>query len=147
MKFIRAIFIVMKKVTGLGGIFFKCQNPQEMKDWYAKNLGLNNDDYGSTFEWRQADGESKKGFTVWSPFPQETAYFEPSKKDFMINYRVENIEALVDQLKKDGVTIIDEIQQYDYGKFVHVLDPEGNSIELWEPKDEEYDKLGGSRTK
>jgi predicted enzyme related to lactoylglutathione lyase len=65
----------------------------------------------------------------------------------MINYRVENIEALVDQLKKDGVTIIDEIQQYDYGKFVHILDPEGNSIELWEPNDEEYDKLGGSRTK
>ena len=147
MKFISAIFIVMKKVTGIGGIFFKCQNPQEMKDWYAKNLGLNNDDYGSTFEWRQADDESKKGFTVWSPFPQDTVYFEPSKKDFMINYRVENIEDLVDQLKKDSVTIIDEIQQYDYGKFVHVLDAEGNSIELWEPNDEEYDKLGGSRTK
>lgn len=137
----------MKKVTGLGGIFFKCADPQKMKDWYAKNLGLKNDEYGTSFEWRHADHEGKKGFTVWSPFPVDTAYFEPSKKDFMINYRVADIEKLVNLLRKEGITIIDEIQQYDYGKFVHILDPEGNSIELWEPYDEEYDKLGGARTK
>ena len=122
---------------GVGGIFFKCKDPQKMKDWYAQNLGLDNSDYGTTFEWRQADDTTQKGFTVWSPFPADTAYFEPSKKDFMINYLVADIDKLVDDLRKDGVTIIDEIQRYDYGKFVHILDPEGNSIELWEPNDEE----------
>jgi predicted enzyme related to lactoylglutathione lyase len=137
----------MKKVTGLGGIFFKCNDPQKMRNWYAKNLGLNNGDHGTCFEWRQADDKAKKGFTVWSLFPCDTQYFEPSKKDFMINYRVVNIEKLVDQLKKDGVTLIDEIRPYEYGKFVHILDPEGNSIELWEPNDEKYDKIAGVRTK
>ncbi|MDB5151316.1 MAG: glyoxalase [Mucilaginibacter sp.] len=137
----------MKKVTGLGGIFFKCNDPQKMRDWYAKNLGLNNGDHGTCFEWRHADDNAKKGFTVWSLFPGDTQYFEPSKKDFMLNYRVVNIEKLVDQLKKDGVTLIDEIRPYEYGKFVHILDPEGNSIELWEPNDEKYDKIAGARTK
>jgi predicted enzyme related to lactoylglutathione lyase len=137
----------MKKVTGLGGIFFKCKDPQKMKDWYASNLGLKNDEYGTSFEWRHADDENKKGYTVWAPFPADTAYFEPSKKDFMISYRVADIDTLVDELNKAGVTIIDQIQRYEYGKFVHILDPEGNSIELWEPYDEEYDKIVGSGTK
>ena len=127
----------MKKVTGLGGIFFKCDNPQSMNEWYAKNLGLPASEYGTTFEWLQADDPSKTGSTAWCAFPKDTKYFEPSKKEFMINYRVENLATLVDQLKSDGVTIIDEIVTYDYGKFVHILDPEGNSIELWEPNDEE----------
>jgi predicted enzyme related to lactoylglutathione lyase len=122
----------MKKVTGLGGIFFKCDDPKKMNEWYAKNLGLPVDKYGTVFKWRYTDDPSKEGQTVWSPFAKDTKYFEPSKKDFMINYRVENIEELVEQLKSDGVTIIDEMQTYDYGKFVHILDPEGNSIELWE---------------
>ncbi len=122
----------MKKVTGLGGIFFKCDDPKKMNEWYAKNLGLPKEEYGTIFKWRYEDDPSKEGQTVWSPFARNTTYFEPSKKDFMINYRVENIEELVAQLKIDGVTIIDEISTYDYGKFVHILDPEGNSIELWE---------------
>ncbi|GAA3978798.1 VOC family protein [Mucilaginibacter dorajii] len=122
----------MKKVTGIGGIFFKCDDPKKMKDWYSQNLGLPVSEYGIMFKWRDADDPSKEGTTVWSPFKNDTKYFEPSKKDFMINYRVENIEALVEQLKSDGVTILDEIAVYDYGKFVHILDPEGNSIELWE---------------
>jgi predicted enzyme related to lactoylglutathione lyase len=126
----------MKKVTGLGGVFFKCADPKAMNEWYAKNLGLPMTDYGATFEWRQADDPSKKGSTTWSTFPQETKYFNPSTKPFMINYRVEDLVALVDELKKENVTIIDEITDYDYGKFVHVLDPEGNIIELWEPKEE-----------
>ncbi len=127
----------MKKVTGLGGIFFKCENPKDMNAWYAKNLGLETSEYGTTFEWRQADNPEKKGSTTWSTFPQDTKYFNPSVKPFMINYRVENLVALVEELKKDNVTVIDEIAEYDYGKFVHILDPEGNVIELWEPKDEE----------
>ena len=126
----------MNKVTGLGGIFFKCNDPQSMNEWYAKNLGLTTGDYGTTFEWRQADDPSRKGSTAWCAFPSETDYFKPSAKPFMINYRVENIAALVDELKRENVTIVDEIAEYDYGKFVHVLDPEGNIIELWEPNDE-----------
>jgi lactoylglutathione lyase len=126
----------MKKVTGLGGVFFKCDDPKGMSEWYTKNLGLPMGDYGVTFEWLQADDPSKTGSTSWCAFPQDTKYFNPSVKPFMINYRVENLVALVDELKKDNVTIVDEIAEYDYGKFVHVLDPEGNIIELWEPKDE-----------
>ncbi|CAN5175944.1 VOC family protein [soil metagenome] len=132
----------MNKVTGLGGIFFKCNDPQSMNEWYAKNLGLTTGDYGTTFEWRQADDPSRKGSTAWCAFPNETDYFNPSAKPFMINYRVENIAALVDELKREKVTVVDEIAEYDYGKFVHVLDPEGNIIELWEPNDElERDKI------
>ena len=126
----------MKKVTGLGGVFFKCDDPKGMNDWYTKNLGLPASAYGTTFEWREEDDPSKKGSTTWSTFPKDTKYFQPSVNEFMINYRVEDIEALVAQLKQDGVTIVDEIEDSDYGKFVHLLDPEGNKIELWEPKDE-----------
>jgi len=122
----------MKKVTGIGGIFFKCDDPQKMKDWYSQHLGLPMDEYGTTFKWRDADDPDKEGATVWGAFDKNTKYFEPSKKDFMINYRVEHIEELVEQLKNAGVTVVDEIAVYDYGKFVHVLDPEGNIIELWE---------------
>ncbi|CAK9249792.1 unnamed protein product [Sphagnum jensenii] len=107
-----------------------------MKEWYGKNLGLPTTDYGATFEWRIDEDPSKKGSTTWSTFPQNTKYFDPSTKPFMINYRVENILALVEELKKENVTIVDEIAEYDYGKFIHILDPEGNIIELWEPKDE-----------
>lgn len=126
----------MKKVTGLGGVFFKSDNPKAMNEWYAKNLGLPASDYGTTFEWREHDDPSKKGSTSWCAFPKDTQYFNPSEKPFMINYRVADIVALVAELKKDNVTIVDEIAEYDYGKFVHILDPEGNIIELWEPKDE-----------
>jgi predicted enzyme related to lactoylglutathione lyase len=126
----------MKKVTGLGGVFFKCNDPKSMNDWYAKNLGLPVGEYGTTFEWLQADDPSKTGSTSWCTFSQDTKYFNPSEKPFMINYRVENLVALVEELKRDNVTIVDEISEYDYGKFVHILDPEGNIIELWEPKDE-----------
>lgn len=123
----------MKKVTGIGGVFFKCEHPKEMNEWYAKNLGIAVTDYGATFEWRDVEDSSKKGSTSWSTFPQDTTYFNPSVKPFMINYRVDNIVALVEELKKEGVTIIDEISEYVYGKFVHILDPEGNIVELWEP--------------
>ena len=137
----------MKKVTGIGGIFFKCKDPRKMKDWYSSNLGLKTDEWGTNFEWRQADDPVKKGFTQWSPFPETTKYIEPSTKDFMINYRVENIESLVEELKKEGVTVLDDIESFEYGKFVHILDIEGNKIELWEPDDIEYDKIVVGRTK
>ena len=123
----------MKKVTGLGGVFFKCDNPQGMTDWYAQHLGLATSPYGTTFEWRVADNPAKKGSTTWATFAQDADNFKPSAKPFMINYRVENLAALVAELAQAGVTIVDEIAEYDYGKFVHVLDPEGNILELWEP--------------
>src|SRR3954466_7736529 len=127
--------IKMKKVTGIGGIFFKCKEPKKMTEWYQKNLGLNTNPYGATFDWYEGADNTKKGQTQWTPFAETTKYFEPSTKDFMINYRVENLEALVDQLKKEGVTIVDKIEAFDYGKFVHIIDPEGNKVELWEPID------------
>jgi len=139
----------MKKVTGIGGIFFKCKDPGKLKEWYQTHLGLHTNEYGTVFEWWQGADSSKKGFTQWSPFNETTKYFEPSAKEFMINYRVENIEALVEELKKNGVTVLDSIAKYEYGKFVHILDPEGNNVELWEPNDIEFEKLGeqlGSKT-
>lgn len=132
----------IKKVTGIGGIFFKCKDPKKIREWYQTNLGLNTNEYGAVFEWRQGADTTQKGFTQWSPFNEKTKYFEPSAKDFMINYRVENIEALIQQLKKNGVTITDTIETVEYGKFVHIMDIEGNKIELWEPNDIEFEKLG-----
>jgi predicted enzyme related to lactoylglutathione lyase len=125
----------MKKVTGIGGIFFKCKDPDQMKEWYKTHLGLDINQWGTNFEWRQVDDPTKKGSTVWTPFKETTKYFEPSTKDFMINYRVENLEGLVEELNKEGVTITDKIESGDYGKFVHIIDMEGNKVELWEPKD------------
>jgi len=136
----------MKRVTGVGGMFFKCQDPDQIKSWYARHLGFQTDPYGTNFEWRQAEDPSRKGFTQWSPFTADTQYFNPSTKEFMINFRVENLEALVPLLKEEGVTVLDEIETFEYGKFVHILDPEGNKIELWEPKDEEYDQIVDGRT-
>ena len=132
----------LKKATGIGGIFFKCKDPKKVREWYQIHLGLNTNDYGAVFEWRQGADTTKKGFTQWSPFNDKTKYFEPSTKDFMINYRVENLEALIYQLRKDSVTIVDEIETADYGKFIHIMDMEGNKIELWEPNDIEFEKLG-----
>jgi predicted enzyme related to lactoylglutathione lyase len=136
-----------KRVTSVGGIFFKCKDPQKMRDWYSRHLGLQTDKYGTNFEWYQGSDSTKKGFTQWSPFKETTKYFEPSTKDFMINYRVENILWLVDQFKKEGVTIVDTVQVFEYGKFVHIMDVEGNKIEIWEPNDVKYEKLVIGRTK
>jgi len=125
----------MEKVTGIGGIFFKCKDKTAVNEWYKTKLGFDTTPYGTTFEWRELDDSTKKGQTQWSPFAENTKYFDPSTKDFMINYRVANLEAFVEQLKKEGVTILDAIEDSEFGKFVHILDVEGNKIELWEPKE------------
>jgi predicted enzyme related to lactoylglutathione lyase len=137
----------LKRVTGIGGIFFKCKDPKTLKEWYKTHLGFNTDDYGTVFAWYQGADSTHKGFTQWSPFNEKTKYFEPSTKDFMINYRVADMEKLVTELKKEGVTILDTIETYDYGKFVHIMDCEGNKIELWEPYDNVYGKIEGGLTK
>jgi len=129
-------------VTGIGGVFFKCKDPKKIREWYRAHLGLNVNPYGAVFEWRQGADSTQKGFTQWSPFNEKTTYFEPSSKDFMINYRVENLASLIVQLRKDSVTIVDKIETVDYGKFVHIMDAEGNKIELWEPNDKVYEQMG-----
>jgi predicted enzyme related to lactoylglutathione lyase len=131
----------MKRVTAIGGIFFKCKNPEAQQQWYAQHLGIAMDKYGTSFEWRHSDNAERKGYSVWSPFPADTDYFGNTEQQYMINYRVENLEALVEELKKEGVTVTDQIEVYEYGKFVHILDGEGNKVELWEANDEEYGKM------
>lgn len=136
----------MAKVTGIGGVFFKSKDPEKIRHWYSKKLGLNTDKYGTSFEWRQSRDPNQKGFTVWGPFSADTEYFNPSEKEFMINLRVDNLRELLDELKDQEVQIIGEIQEYEYGLFTHIIDPEGTKIELWEPFDEEYDKIVQART-
>ncbi len=135
------------KVTGIGGIFFFSDNPKKTKEWYSKNLGLATNEYGSSFEFRNANRPEEINYLQWSPFEKGSDYFSPSEKEFMINYRVQNIEELIQRLKENGVTIVDEIETYSYGKFVHIMDPEGNKIELWEPVDHVFTEMGGETTK
>ena len=135
------------KVTGIGGIFFRSKNPKEAREWYGKNLGLATNEYGSPFEFRNANRPEEINYLNWSPFDEETSYFEPSEKEFMINYRVQNIEGLVKKLRANGVTIVDTIEEFEYGKFVHIMDHEGNKIELWEPIDSFFTQMGGETTK
>jgi len=125
-----------KRVTGIGGIFFKTKDPKQTKAWYSKHLGLDTDQYGCSFWWKNDEG--KDCLTQWSPMKEDTNYFEPSKKEFMMNFRVENLEELLKLLKAEGVEVVGEIETYDYGKFGWILDPEGNKIELWEPVDSAF---------
>ncbi|MGI4792249.1 MAG: VOC family protein [Janthinobacterium lividum] len=123
----------MEKVTGIGGIFVKADNPTELQKWYQDKLGVPVGEHGETvFEWREADAPEKLGQTVWSLFPRESTYFDPSRASWMVNYRVENMERMLAQLREAGVTIEGEMNE-EYGHFAWVLDPEGNKIELWEP--------------
>ncbi|MBB4805239.1 putative enzyme related to lactoylglutathione lyase [Chryseobacterium defluvii] len=124
---------ITPKVTGIGGIFFFSDNPKETREWYAQNLGLDVNEWGSTFESRDKDNPEEITQLQWSPFKTGSEYFAPSKKEFMINYRVQNMEAFVERLRENGVTIVDDIQTYEYGKFIHIMDADGNKIELWEP--------------
>jgi len=135
------------RVTGIGGIFFQSKNPQEINSWYGKNLGLAIDDFGSPFEFRNANRPEEINYLRWSPFEEGSEYFLPSEKAFMINYRVQNIEGLIRILKKNGVTILDSLVEYPYGKFIHIMDPDGNKIELWEPIDSFFTEMGGETTK
>ena len=123
----------MERVTGFGGIFFKSAQPKELIAWYGKHLGLDTNDYGATFSWK--DDQGNNCTTQWSPFAADTDYFEPSKTEFMQNFRVHNLLALLENLKSEGVTIVGEPQHYNYGSFAWILDPDGNKIELWQPND------------
>lgn len=135
------------KVVGIGGIFFRSENPVAVREWYSQNLGMEVNEYGSLFEVRNAKRPEEINYLQWSPFNEKTTYFDPSKKEFMINYRVQNIEGLVRKLKENNVVVLDSIEVYEYGKFVHIMDAEGNKIELWEPIDHVFTEMGGSTTK
>ena len=125
----------MAKVTGLGGIFFKAEDPIRQFEWYEKHLGIKRevDGSGVVFYWREADDPKRKAMTVWSIFSHHTSYFEPGKATFMVNYRVDDLDGLLAQLAEAGVEIDPKREEYVYGKFAWILDPEGNRIELWEP--------------
>lgn len=122
-----------KRVIGIGGVFFKSEDNAALRDWYNKHLGIESESWGAVFEWRRKDNPDDLTSTSWSPFKKETTYFEPSKKDFMVNYQVENLVELMAALQEEGVTIVGEVQDSEYGKFGWILDLEGNKIELWEP--------------
>ena len=123
----------MKRVTGIGGIFFKAENPELLKEWYRKHLGLPVNEWGASFIWKDDDLPSGTGRTEWSIFKKDSKYLDPSVQPFMINYRVENLLELLKVLKEEGVTIVNEPEISEYGKFGWIMDPEGNKIELWEP--------------
>jgi predicted enzyme related to lactoylglutathione lyase len=130
----------MKRVTGIGGIFFKSPDPATLFAWYEKHLGLKRspdspaDSPSAAFEWRDAQDPVTKGMTVWAVFARASKYFDPSPSSFMINYRVEDLDALLEALKREGVEIDPHREDYDYGRFAWIMDPEGNRIELWEPQ-------------
>lgn len=128
----------MGRVTGIGGVFFRCKDSETQRNWYRDNLGLQTDQYGTNFAWRQANNPEAKGFTQWSPFSKESEYFEG---EFMLNYRVEDLDGLLQSFKESGVEVIGEVTEESYGRFVHIRDPEGNRIELWEPNDAEYESM------
>lgn len=135
------------RILGVGGVFFKSENPDALKDWYKQHLGFNTDAHGTMFSFLTEEIPHRKGYLQWSPFPRDTDYFSPSTKEFMVNYRVQNIEAMVEKLKAAGVTILDDIASYEYGKFVHLLDGENNKIELWEPVDQVFSESEDGKTK
>ncbi|MFT4777554.1 MAG: catechol 2,3-dioxygenase-like lactoylglutathione lyase family enzyme [Flavobacteriales bacterium] len=135
----------MKRVTGIGGVFFKTPDPEATRAWYAKHLGFEVDAYGASFAWQSESNPSGKGHTAWSPFKEDTDYF--GNQNFMINYRVDDLEKLIVLLVAEGVEIVSELQKEDYGKFIHILDLNGLRLELWEPIDEVYDEMTSAKTK
>ena len=124
----------MKRVIGIGGVFIKAKDPETLRTWYQKHLGLEPDAYGGVvFHCPESEPERQTAQTVWSLFPSDTKYFDPSSAPFMINYRVENLDELLKLLRSEGVEVEDRLEEFDYGRFAWIMDPEGNRIELWEP--------------
>jgi predicted enzyme related to lactoylglutathione lyase len=132
----RASVTPFTRVTGIGGIFFRSDDPGVLMEWYRKHLGIPSDAFGGwAFQWRDKRRSQRIGYTVFSPFKKDTTYFDPSEKSFMFNFRVADLRALLAQLRREGIHVVDEIQELPYGKFGWIIDPEGNKIELWEPPD------------
>lgn len=123
----------MRRVTGIGGIFFKSKDPKALGEWYRDHLGMKVEDWGGVvFRWSD-DNQTRDGTTIWSPFKEDTDYFAPSSAPFMLNLRVEDLNALVATLREEGCRVDDKVEESAYGKFGWVMDPDGNRIELWQP--------------
>lgn len=128
----------MKRVTGIGGVFFRSKDPPTMNAWYKKHLGLPvGDDGSTTFRWREADEPHRPGVTAWAAFEAGTEYFGKPTQQWMVNYRVDDLDALLEGLQHAGVEIVPHREEYVYGKFAWIVDPDGNRVELWEPPREE----------
>ena len=124
----------MQRVTGIGGIFFKAKDAAGLREWYRRHLGINVEDWGGVaFNWTEASNPDGVGTTVWSVFEGATKYFAPSEAPFMVNYRVEDLHALLAALRDEGCNVDAKVEESEYGKFGWVMDPEGNRVELWEP--------------
>ncbi|RUL77579.1 VOC family protein [Dyella choica] len=124
----------MKRVTGIGGIFFKSKDPKALGAWYRTHLGVEVQDWGgAAFQWKGPDNPEGIGTTVWSPFAADTSHFAPSPAAFMINYRVEDLHALLTTLRAEGVQVDEKVEESEFGKFGWVVDPDGNKVELWQP--------------
>ena len=129
------------RVTGIGGVFFRSPDPESTRRWYAQHLGLGVDEYGSNFRWRSFSDPERTGFTQWSPFAHDTGYFGDRSQDSMINYRVDDLDALLRRLRDAGVELVGEMQVEPFGRFQHILDGDGRRVELWQPVDSEYEKI------
>jgi predicted enzyme related to lactoylglutathione lyase len=124
----------MKRVTGIGGVFFKSADPKALAEWYRVHLGVQVEAWGgAAFRWSGPDNPGGAGTTAWSPFKEDTDYFAPSRAPFMINYRVHDLHALLAALRAEGCQVIDKVDESEYGKFGWVVDPDGNKVELWQP--------------
>lgn len=124
----------MKRVTGIGGIFFKAQDAAALRDWYRRHLGIAVEEWGGTaFRWKGPENPDGEGTTVWSIFEGGSTYFAPSAAPFMVNYRVEDLAAVLAALRAEGCAVDDKVEESEFGKFGWVMDPEGHRIELWQP--------------
>jgi predicted enzyme related to lactoylglutathione lyase len=123
----------MAKVTGLGGVFFKARDPDGLRAWYAEHLGIESESWGRTFEWRERDDPEKPGGTVWGIFRHDTDYFAPSEKPYMMNYRVDDLDGLLERLRAAGIRVDEKIEDSEFGRFGWFMDPEGTRVELWQP--------------
>ncbi len=124
----------MKRVTGIGGIFFQAKDPQALCAWYKEHLGIDVQDWGgASFDWVDDQGNPTTGSTNWCTFAKDDDYFAPSSSPFMVNYRVADLLPLLDALRAEGCNVLDKTDESDFGKFGWVIDPEGNKIELWQP--------------
>jgi len=124
----------MKRVVGIGGVFIKSKNPEALKSWYRTHLGMDIQEWGGvTFHWITPENPDQDGATVWSVFDESSTYFDPSEASFMINYRVENLHAVLKALRAEGCEVDEKTEESEFGKFGWVMDPDGNRVELWEP--------------
>ena len=116
-----------ERVAGIGGVFFRARDPAALRAWYARHLGIEMEDYGTTFTAEEGDP------TVWAPFASDTGYFGAAEQQLMVNFRVRNLDAMLEQLRSAGVDVDDEVHEQEYGRFGWAVDAEGNRFELWEP--------------